>query len=178
MTDNGSVEIKIEGLEKAQRELSLIPIMLSYLNTPFQRCRIYMFKSWGDSFMQGGRGGRKWTPNSSATAIIKSGTNPLMDTGLLRASLTSVFSRNYTNITKSSLELGTTMPYAVIQDKGFEITVTQKMRIYMAAKHGIILGDVVRIPARPFMFFTDQDIAEITKIFNMWIQEVLLIAGK
>jgi phage gpG-like protein len=152
-------------------KLNALMTNLSIFKKPFDRTIIWMHRSFGDSFKAHKRGTSTWLPNSEATKIIKKGNNPLQNNNFLKLSLTGINSYTHLKEGDTSLEFGTVAPYASVQNKGTVIPVTQKMRLFMAWKHGIILGDKVTIPARKFMFFTDEDIKTIEKIFVDWIKE-------
>ena len=159
--DDGDVDAKLNALMTN----------LSIFKKPFDRTIIWMHRSFGDSFKAHKRGSTNWLPNSEATKIIKKGMNPLQNNNFLKLSLTGINSYTHLKEGNDSLEFGTIAPYASVQNKGITIPVTQKMRLFMAWKHGIILGDKVTIPARKFMFFTDEDVKTIEKIFVDWIKE-------
>lgn len=163
------------GLNQAKADFAKAGRAFTDLRIPFERTIIYMHSSWGASFRQGGRGGKQWKKNTPATKLIKGSGRVLEDTGSLRSSLTGVTRGSLIHRRTTSLEIGTTLKHAEIQDKGKTIGVTEAMRRYMAAKYGIILGSTVEIPARPFMFFQKKDIAAIEKIFNEWLN--VYVAG-
>lgn len=168
-----TVEIKVVpiGLTKAKADLLKASRAFTDLRKPFERTVIYMHSSWAVSFRSGQRGGKAWKKNTPATKLIKGSAKILQDTGSLRSSLTGVTTGSLVRRTNLSLEIGTTLKHAEIQDKGKVIPVTDAMRKYMAAKYGIILGSVVDIPARPFMFFQKKDQVAIQTIFNMWLND-------
>jgi len=152
---------------------------LSSFKKPFERCIIWMHKSWADSFKKKGRE-NAWKENSEATVLIKRGNNPLQNNGYLRASLTGNTTYTYTEIGSDKLELGTTAPYAKLQDEGISIPVTEKMRMFMIAKYGIILSpskQFIEIPPRKFMFFTNEDLKVIADIWEKWIIEEMIISA-
>jgi len=165
-------DVVLIGAKEARNYFNAMAKGLLNFRKPFDLIIIRMHKSWADSFKSGRRGNTKWAPNTEVTKIIKRGSNPLLGiTGALRLSLTRVSSGSVLKKSKYKLELGTTIPYANIQNEGKEITVTDKMRRFIAGKYGIVLGDSIKIPARPFMFFTKKDIKQIERIFKLWIEK-------
>ena len=170
-SNEGNVQVTLKvNQDDAIKLLDKLEKGLSNFQKPFDRTIIYMQRSFADSFKEGGRE-QPWVPNAEATTIIKRGSNPLLNNGLLRMSLTGMATDSYIKESATKLEFGTTVPYAKIQNEGGEIPVTMAMRKYMVYQFGIVLGSVVKIPARKFMFFTKDDIVQITKIFQGWMDE-------
>ena len=126
---------------------------------------------------ESGPDGTKWTPSRRAR---KEGGQTLTDTARLRQSVTH-------NATADSVEVGTNLPYAAIHQFGGEIqraartqTIHRmynartdelgrrfvKRRVANFASDHAVGAHTVRMPARPFVGFTQADAAESVAILG------------
>jgi len=142
------------------------------LRKPFDETVIYLQGRFDKTFRKGGETGFRWQKNSPATILIKKSSKPLVGkTGRLRGSLTGPGRNSVIKVGKRRLRFGTSVKYAKVVDQGKVITVTPKMRVFMATNYGILFSGnktKITIPKREFMFFIKKDVVKIKGIFNKY----------
>lgn len=148
---------------------------------PFKQTEIYLEGRFADTFEKEGEPG--WKPHANPmTAMLKRGSSGgkiLQDTGRLKSTMTSsgrAGSRR--RIRPMRMEYGVSNNYKVAHymEKGARVPVTDKMRAFLAYR-GVFLKsdtDTIVIPPRPFMHFVPRDLPKIEKIFNNYIDALIV----
>jgi len=132
-----------------------------------KKSKIYMDKIIKKRFRdQMGPNRKRWKPLSPLTLAYRKrkgkGKRPLVRTGRMMKSIK-------TTITKGVLRVYTSLRYARIQQKGATIDTTPKQQIWMWAnlfnkKGNPWLVTKIRIPPRPFLWFSKKDAVELKRI--------------
>lgn len=138
------IEVNLNGLDRELREMVR---GLDNFRTPLKQSSIYMEGAIGRRFRS-----NSWKSLSPATVKIhphRAGGKPLLDTGKLRASVTS---RAVKRIQARKLEYGTNLIYAPIHN------------------FGGVGGWGKRIPKREFLYFDQKDEKAIQRIFEDYIK--------
>lgn len=117
------------------------------------------------------KSGQQKTARARRTNVSKI----LMDTGLLRASVTvDKASGAIREITPDKLRFGTNLKYGPTHQFGAVLKVTDKMRGAIYGKTGVwIVGKTITIPARPFLGTSDVCREELVKAAQVVLQKVL-----
>lgn len=183
------------------REVRQIPRLLKYIEKhggdarkPLKRFNVYMLRQTDLTFKKGGRGPYKWPPLAPLTVIMrayrargKKRTDPrriLQDTGQLKNSTKtevlshgrSLAARIYNDVSygKTHQEGGTmTVPAKTIRAKK-----AKALHFFTPWGHEVFAKSVyqpehtVKIPARPFLFFLEQDKAKAIELFLDHAREI------
>jgi len=132
-----AVEVEVKGLEFAATKVGNLEVGVKDFSDPFERAINDIYELEGQIFMSQGRGA--WASLAPSTVARKGFQLILVETGALRASVTSKTPHTVAAIDGTTLRFGTTLPYAA----------------YLAA-------GTRRMPARPFLPTSDE-IAEIVQ---------------
>lgn len=173
------------GLPEFKAKMLRTTAGLADFRVPFKQSELYLEGRFVKTFERGGE--PAWKPLSPMTMMLRRGRGagiPLNDTGRLKATMTAGGRRgkrgSHRRIKPKRMEYGLSSQYKTagymqngLMNPGIEIT--PKMQRYMAHK-GIFLktGERIRVPARPFMHFVSRDIPNIEKIFNRYIDALIV----
>jgi len=172
------IEMSITMGKKGPKKLSKLLKQLmdkGILQKFWPTAKSIIFASVGKRFKRGGGVGGKWAKLSPMTLMLRPGKSttgkPLMNTGTLLRSVTGGAGSKSVE-TPVRLIVGTNYRPAKLMQEGGTISVTPRMRMFFAAAHGIHLKKsttTMKIPARPFMFFSNKDKSELRKgaIFHL-----------
>lgn len=144
-----SININIQGDANLKKMFRRVQKGARDYTVPMKQSGIYMERSIQRRFKQ-----NDWKALSPATIKIhphRAGGKPLLDTGKLRASVTS---RAVKNVSKQRLEYGTNLIYAPLHNFG--------------GKGG--WGKT--IPQREFLYFSKENERRIKKIFEDYFKEL------
>lgn len=123
----------------------------------FDAVEMHMIDSLTQNFEQGGRP-IKWQPLSPVTIELKGSTGILQDQGLLKASINA----SNTFRTETSLEIWAGERHGLFH----QLADTDPMdQFQMVNKRGM--------PFRPFILFQDEDITEIERILERYMDDVM-----
>jgi len=183
------------------REFQRIPAILKYIEDhggdarkPLKRFNVYMMGQVDKTFKNSGRGFVKWAPLAPLTVIMRayrkrgSGRTgprkPLMDTGNLKNS-------TETEVLQLGKSLGSRIfndvPYGKTHQFGGEMKIPEKTikarkaaALHFFTKWGEQVfcksvfqpAHTVKVPARPFLFFLEQDKDKAIELFLTHAREV------
>jgi len=165
------IEMSITMGKKGPKKLSKLLKQLmdkGILQKFWPTAKSVIWASVGARFKRGGGVGGKWAPISPITQRLRkgeSGGKPLRDTNFLFWSVTGKAGSKSIE-TPVRLIVGTNYKPAKLMQEGGTINVTPKMRMFLHLKKSTT---TMKIPARPFLFFSNKDKSELRKgaIFHL-----------
>lgn len=183
-------------VEKALRYRELLSQMRDF-TAPLKTAGVWMIKSVDKNFKEGGRPSSwvrsgasdmrsGWVKRKGGQEFVRGQT--LMKTGALRNSIVGGPGGIY-QLSENRLVIGTNIKYASVHQFGFDGEVTQAVgyhtrtitkawgrelktpKTISVASHARLVH--MRIPARPFLLFQDEDRIQIANIFRRWYARML-----
>ncbi len=123
--------------------------------------------------------GNPWPPLRRPRANSKGGDKPLLDTGILQASVTGRGQGHVEEITDTQLIVGTNLDYAAIHQYGGTVDVPEKKRqkpwVWMGPDGPVFTRKIkahqVQIPQRQFLGFSEKVTGEIQQVFAEFMGE-------
>lgn len=116
-----------------------------------------------------GPGGIPWPPSQRA---LKQGGKTLVDKGSLRESIGHAIGEKQVEVGVESPAPGNAHRYAAAHQFGAHITPKKgEFLIFTGSDGGLVFARSVDLPARPFLGFDDQDIADLEDVWTAHIKD-------
>lgn len=144
--------IKIIGLEENRRFLEKIAAL--DLTRWFQQEATPIIRNRITDIFYKGVDREAWSPLHPFTKENKSGGKVMVASQKLLKSVTEKTADSIYEVSKTSIEIGSKLPYARIHNEGGKIRVTPKMRAYLHWRglHLKQATEAIKIPKRQFLF--------------------------
>lgn len=116
-----------------------------------------------------GPGGIPWPPSRRA---LEQGGKTLVDKGSLRESITHDIGANQVDVGVQSPSPGNADKYAAAHQFGAHIVPRNgEFLVFTGSDGGLVFLRSVDLPARPFVGFDDQDVADLEDLWTSHIEE-------